>query len=164
MQDYFNNCGKNVGGFQQPWRTSSKTVATSDGSTFEINEQIFIYAVNLQLLLLVVVLGASAGASKRLIIGGCAGGGAAFSSSTGFASGVFAFTPPLATVFCFFFSSSRAAFSASSRSRWICARLLLNVTCPATNCWSWLGRSRSSSSAVPSHDCVDQHPGDFRSG
>src|SRR6266851_1730286 len=86
-----------------------------------------------------------AGESKRLSIGG--GGGVA--ASTGFGSDNLPLAPPFPTVFCFFLSSSRATFSASSRSRWISARLALSATWPATNSRTCVGSSRSSSSGVP---------------
>ena len=56
------------------------------------------------------------------------GAGAGLSSCFGAGSAALPFAPPFPTVFCFFFSSSRATFSASSRSRWISARLAPNAT------------------------------------
>src|ERR1019366_6683217 len=77
------------------------------------------------------------------------GAGAGLSSCFGAGSAALPFAPPFPTVFCFFFSSSRAAFSASSRSRRISARLVPNATWPATNSRTCVGSSRSSSSGVP---------------
>src|SRR5712691_9588530 len=89
----------------------------------------------------------SAGESKRLSIGD--GGGVEAGLSSGLGSDTLVRAPPLPTVFCFFLSSSRAVFYASSRSRWISARLALSATWPATNSRTCVGSSRSSSSGVP---------------
>src|SRR5579871_1603862 len=87
--------------------------------------------------------------SNRFIVDCVSSVGLTFSSRFGWDSAGLTLVPPLPTVFCFFLSSSRAAFSASSRSRRIWARLFLSATCPATKSRSCAGRSRSSSSGVP---------------
>src|SRR5713101_8092607 len=95
----------------------------------------------------VIGRGSASTESKRLSIGD--GGGVEAGLSSGLGSDTLVRAPPFPTVFCFFLSSSRAAFSASSRSRWISARLALSATWPATNSRTCLGSSRSSSSGVP---------------